>query len=606
MKQLALALVALALLLVPRSFAESGDTLVIGPLQVRIECPWPSTVTKGYQPVRFTATNAGESTEVLEVILKAGYNNALRVERTVGVGPLETLEFELMVPAYVTNGRSFRAELTVGSETKTSNTLGQVGASSEYGHDVVIFSGAELPAGQAESWSQALSPPATGSGPSYWGSRWRNLGFDKDADWEAKARVDVVSVPFDRMSGDWRAYTSLDLAVVDLAGGAPPRAGLEALMAWARTGGEVLFAGGDVNNRLAGLGAVTPWLDSRFQLEAVQSPTGVRRYQCGFGRVLVAPTDGLFDDLGLSAAVLDELRSRIRTEWTPSPRASRGRGMGLSPAIPGLGNLPMRAFTLMMLLFGIVVWPVNFLLVKRSGKPVRLLITIPAIALGASLLALGYGLFWQGVDIQTQSTTVGLIDQRSGLAENAEVRSIYAGLAPGRGLVPGAGTAIFPWEAVGDWSQGTTLRIDYRDGEERYRGDFLPSRTQLRQALVSDRPTRLRVEFLPDGTLTNGLGVDLEELIAHAPDGSWWLLDGRLPAGEVGRLVPTEAPQPALTKFTPFNASGDWTLPRGTYSAVTASPALRDPAGLELTEVAGHHSLLGVLARDAAFPEATK
>jgi len=604
LRKLAWALFALVLS-TSSLFAQSSDTIVVGPLQVRVECAWPGTVTKGYQPVRITAISAGEQPEALGLTLKAGYNNALRVQRTVAVGALETVTFEMLMPAYISNGRSFRLEASAGGEKASSNTLGQTGSASEYGHDVAVFATGPVEAGRGAKWSQALTPdPAKGS-PTYWGARWRNLGFNKDTDWDAKATVNVADVPFEAMSADWRAYTSLDFAVVDLEGGAPARAELEALLAWVRTGGEVAFAAGSVNAELAKLDALAPWLEDRFLLEPSVGSPDVRRYQCGFGRILVAPTDKLLDDKGLAAGVLSEMRSRIRTEWTPSPRASRGRGTGLSPAIPGLGTLPYRAFIVLMLLFGVLVWPVNFLLVRRSGQPVRLLLTIPAIALCASLLALAYGFFWQGVDIKTQSTTVAVLDQRTGIAENAEARSVYAGLAPGRGLVPGAGTAVFPWGQVGDWNQGTTLRIDYRDGEERYGGDFLPSRTQIRQALISNRATRLRVEFAADGQLTNGLGVDLEDLIARAPDGGWWQLSGKLQAGQTGQLVEIAAPPASFAELTPFNELRDWTLPRGTYSATTTLPALRDPAGLELVDIAGYHSVLGVLARDAAFPKAS-
>jgi hypothetical protein len=493
----------------------------------------------------------------------------------------------------------------VGGEDASSNTLGATGGEDEYVHNLAIFSSGAAPAGRAERWSRELSPSTAGS-TSYWDTRWRNLGFHKDKDWDSVASVVVTDVQFAKMSADWRAYTSLDLAVVDLDSGTPPKSELAALVAWVRTGGEVALVGQDINAKLARLDVLAPWLEDRFLLASTPGAPRVRRYQCGFGRILVAEASALFDDRGLVASVMAEARERIRTGWTPSPRASRGRGLGLDPAIPGMGSLPYRAFIVLMILFGVLVWPVNFYFVKRSGKPVRLLFTIPAIAFGASLLVLIYGFFWQGLDIKTQSVTQAVLDQRTGIVDHAEARALYAGLAPGRGLVPGAGTAVFPWTEHGDWTDNTVFRIDYRAGEQRYGAGFLPSRTQIRQLLLSDRATRLRLEFHPDGSLTNGLGVDLVDLIVHAPDGGWWRLDGKVPAGDSGRLVETGEPKHDAGNLPAFEAGRIESLPRATYSARTSTAALRDTAGLELIEVEGEHTLLGVFPLDTAFPGASQ
>lgn len=608
MRPLGRALLALVVLSLG-SLGQSTDTLVAGPLQVRLECPWPTSVTKGYQPMKVRVTHQGESPEVLSLEIRGGWNDDLRISESLLVAPLETVEFEVLVPAYLADARNFRVIVEGAGNKSTSNSLGASGSTDEYVHNVVVFSDGAQAAGRAERWGQELTATSSTGSPRYWNSRWRNLGFHLDKDWEAKASVAVTDVSFEDMSRDWRAYTSLDAVVVDLANGSPPHEALEALLAWGRTGGAVIFSGRDATALLAKDDAAQPWLEDRFGLEPRLAAPKVRRYQNGFGRLLVAPTEGLLDDTGVAGSLLGELRERVRTEWTPSPRGSRGSGLSFVPSIPGLSNLPYRAFVALMLLFGILVWPVNFYFVRKKGRPVWLLITIPAIALVASLMVLSYGFFWQGLEIQTQSTTVALLDQRSGVVENAEVRALYAGLAPGRGLVPGSGTAIFPWGASDRGGRTGIYRIEHTEGEERYAASFLPSRTQVRQALVTDRTSRLRVDLGANSQLTNGLGARILTLVLHAPDGSWWQLRGTVAAGESGELERLDSALEvgeACEDLPAFDLGASAELPRGTYAARLETRAFSDDAGLELVEIDGDHTMLGVLPLDVPAPGATR
>ncbi|MDF1797627.1 MAG: hypothetical protein P1V81_00495 [Planctomycetota bacterium] len=590
---LALLLVLLALAPPSPAVGEQQNTQV-GRLSVVATSPWPNAATKGYQPLQIQAENPSDQPAEVEILVKAGWGNeGMRIERTLRVEPLQRATVEMLVPAYIWNSQEFRLELFSDGDRAYTGSLGSTGSFAMYAHLVAVFSKAGSSSGRGETWSKALSPATTST---TWGQgRWRNLGLHMEKDWSANVSVTVGDVAFEDMSRRWEAYSSLDLAVLDVEGGLPASAELEALFAWVRLGGVVILAGKDANRTLAGVDAVSEWTDSRFALDDVP---GAQRYQCGFGRILVVPRSGLLDDARLRDAALGELRQRVRTDWTPSTRGSRGSGEGLRPRVPGIGALPYRAFVALMILFAILVGPVNFFWTKRRGKPAALLFTIPLLALGGALLALGYGFFWQGVDVKTHSDTVALLDQRSGLVSNAEVRAVYAGLAPGQGLLPGQGTGIFPWGT--DLMNREDVRYEIRSGpESSYRGGFLPSRLQVRQAILTARGSKLRLQaqFGADScTLQNGLGVDLEELVVRGHDGAWFELEGRLDAGGTVSLSKLAAP-PDLEGLAAFHPEALAVLPRGSYSARTSTSAFRDDCGLELNELSGSHAVLGVLAK---------
>lgn len=593
-RALALLLVLFALSL-PSSAAGEQQNTQVGRLAVVATSPWPNAATKGYQPLLIQAENPSEEPADLEILVKAGWGNeGMRIERSIRVEPLQRATVEMLVPAYIWNSQEFRLELFSDGDRSYTGSLGSTGSFAMYAHLVAVFSKAGSPSGRGEAWTTALSPTGT---TTTWGQgRWRNHGLHMEKDWNTNVSVTVGDVAFEDMSRRWEAYSSLDLAVVDVEGGLPSSAELEALFAWVRLGGVVILAGDDANRILSGVDAVSEWTDSRFALDDVP---GVQRYQCGFGRILVVPRSGLFDDARLRDAAVAELRQRVRSDWTPSTRGSRGSGEGFRPRVPGIGALPYRAFVALMILFAIIVGPVNFLWTKRRGKPAALLFTIPLVALGGALLALGYGFFWQGVDTKTHSDTVAMLDQRSGLVSNAEVRALYAGLAPGRGLLPGQGTGVFPWGT--DLMNREDVRYEIRSGQENsYRAGFLPSRLQVRQAILTARGSKLRlqVELGPDScTVQNGLGVDLEQLVVHGHDGAWFELDGPLDAGGTVSLSKLGA-APDLEELVSFHPEALAVLPRGSYSARTSTSAFRDDCGLDLNELSGSHAVLGVLAKE--------
>jgi hypothetical protein len=201
------------------------------------------------------------------------------------------------------------------------------------------------------------------------------------------------------------------------------------------------------------------------------------------------------------------------------------------------------------------------------------------------------------------------------------MRELFAGLAPARGLAPGAGTSVYASE---DYSGG------YGFGDRRYvvelaggtllAGDFLPSRKRVVQVLAVERAERARLDVRPGDTdgpdgpdgpglvVDNNLGVAIEALFVRDPRGELHRLASRLEPGAsatlavvprgraeeldelLGAPVPLTPGRPAEHGFDP---------PGGCYVARLASGPFRDDCGIETNELAGSHTVLGVLPLDA-------
>ena len=575
--------------------------------------PWPDDLSKGYMPMFLDFENTNLAETRVSITATGGYRDGVRIQKSVVLAPGEKRHLEVLLPAYVENATNFRVTLESGSDSGSSWNQGNSGSGVADSHAVALFSQKPPRNGRDTGWGSLLSPASATSTPAghysyYRDSPWRNLGLTKQADWDRVASVNLVESSYDLMSARWESYSSLDLVVLDVSSGLPNAADLKALLERVRMGGVVMFSGRDANQILAGVDDVRDWLEDRFLVgEIRRGSDSVRSYQCGFGRALVHGNGGLLDAPEALEAVMVNLRSEVRTDWTPSPRGSRGSGSGLSPGIAGVGVLPYRTFVTLMVLFAICVGPLNFWYMRKKGTPARLIVSIPGVALVASILILAYGFLGQGVSVRTDSHTVSLLDQRTGLVSTADSRAVFAGIAPGRGLVPGQGTGIFPLGVDLVNREDVIYSIDHGQTTA-YTAGFLPSRVQVRQAILTSRTSHLRLDFDSSGgglLVRNGLGVAVQGLQVHGEDGSWYELgEASLEVGGEARLTAMDgAPEPKKPVWFEREADRLWefhpidlaTLPVGTFSARLEQNPFGDDCGVETREVSGSHGLLGVM-----------
>jgi hypothetical protein len=608
--RLGLLLAALALASLPAK--GQGKTIFVNDVRVHMETPWPDSVNKGYQPLMLELENTRNREAVVSMHLTGGREDNLRISRTIGLGAGELRRLELLVPAYVQGARDYGVQWTSGGDRKSAWGLGSTGEVGAGTHSLAVFTGQIEGRGRDTRWASELSPAAvtttTGTYRYYQRIPWRNSGLSGEGVWKDRGVVKVAEIDYALMSSKWESYSSLDLAIVEVDTGLPSQAELSALLAWVRMGGVVVFSGRDANQALAGMDEARDWVEDRFLIGTSDSgPRGIRSYQFGFGHLLVHTDTGLLDNESVQTAVLAELRNPLRTDWTPSPRGSRGSGESLAPGIDGVGALPYRMFVTMMVIFALLVGPLNFMYMRRKGTPARLLVSIPLLAAVCSVAILAYGFLWQGVSVRADSHTVSLLDQRSGLVSATNTRSVFAGIAPGRGLVPGQGTGIFPLGIDIVNREKAIYRVE-QEAATSYSASFMPSRVQIRQAVLTSRTSHLRLDMttvVGGLQVQNALDVEVTDLLVHNKDGKWYALQGEsLKAGGSTTLAAISGP-PAPSKPIWFTREAEqlWTfhgtdmpeLPRGTYSANLTRDPFVDDCGVEVTEIGGSHGLLGVM-----------
>jgi hypothetical protein len=258
----------------------------------------------------------------------------------------------------------------------------------------------------------------------------------------------------------------------------------------------------------------------------------------------------------------------------------------------------------MLVLFALLIGPVNFILVKKLGRPSLLLVSVPAIALITSLGLVAYGVLSQGLDVKVVTRSFTLLDQRLHRASTVELRNLFAGGSPGPGMRPAEGSTCFV-NGMHDW-RDELLAIDQSDGTL-LGADYLPVRRPVSHALLSDGAARGRLEVAVDGgelTITNGLGARVETLLLRAADGGYLRLLQPLEDGARARLAPFSPPTDAefFSAVKAIRAAllgeAEDALPPGTYLARLEASPFTDDCGLELVTRSGEHHVLGVLERE--------
>ncbi len=584
-------------------------------LRVSVESPWPETLGRGYVPlfVSFENDSGDDAVVELEARLEGWANPQQVTARRVALKQGERREVELIVPLFVTHsgswGSNYSVEVRLGRRTERLGVgIGSAGWEPQLA-SFVLFTASPWESSLPGELEQALK---VGDLSSRGGST-------------PVPDVGAGLARFDRMPSDPAGYTSLDAVLVDTRAGFPDPGRLGPLLAWARLGGRVVFVGelDQLEQRLQGLPAMEGAFDERFrlrtqetmrdlarwsetsddELQIVDTPrltrAGAAAYRHGFGTLYLAP--GFESDAErdvLRAALRPASRHAVLGELVPLP-GLRGPGF-LRPgiAIPGVDRLPLRSFMAMLLLFALVIGPANLILLRRFKRPALLLLTVPSLSLIASLGIVAYGILGQGVDVKTAAYSLTHLDQANHRAATYELRQMFAGLSPGRGLVPRAGTSVYPTEP----GERHKLYEIESGGERVLSGAFLPVRTPVDQVYLTEEASRLRLDFDLAGevvSVTNTLPVRVDGVLLHAGEGDWFARFAWIEPGEKVPLERVDAQRIeafAVAESNPLLEGR--TVPAGGYLALLAANPFRDDCGVEHNEVDGRHAVLGTLAAE--------
>jgi hypothetical protein len=603
-----LAELALACLALCTPLEEKELQLTDTAITVRAATVWPAQVHKGWIPCQVTVANGGERACTVDVRATA-WGVEREVEASISVPAGAEGSIEMLLPAFANTQNQYTLRLL--HEGRSHWLAGNFGGS-ELGmvdaRSILYFSEGEPEAGLTERWSGELSTAeVSGAGPviRHSGGLTGYVTFTPPRPATTTGtpnNVQVHHVRFDRLPQHAESFTSVDVVVLDASTGLPGERALAPLFQWLRLGGTVALLGPRAAELARASSELAPWLEPRFALEHESVALAQR---AGLGTLLIddappfstpeqrnAVQHAALDGNGM---VHDDGGSRMRTNL---------------PVVPDLFALPYKLFALLLVLFAIVIGPVNFVVVKRTKRPVMLLVTIPVIALGAAVALFGFGIVSQGLGVKVASHTFALLDQREHRSMASEMRMLFAGLAPARGLEPGPGAALMQvarYSSSGAWIQpaydGQRYLVAHDPGLV-LAGGYLPARSAFLHQIVTERAERGRLELARSGgelAATNALGTAVERLLVRDETGRYWTSSEPLRESARTTLAPLAeaeavdlARELGLASLMPEVAA----LPAACYLARLERGVFGDDCGVAGEESVSFHHVLGVLATD--------
>lgn len=583
-----LALGLVGLLLRPGRADASGEfrTIELESLRVTVDTEWPGIVAAGYVPVRVELTNSGEPRTIDVVIAGSRFfgsgrgarNGNVQIERRIDLARGDRVRFTMPVPV-IAGAENFG--VTIREDGQTLHRFGytnvQVPGRTAATGALIVASGPF--ATRAAEWRRTMTGRA-GSGVV------SSLTLSAGAA-PGLPVLDHVLGP-DRLPTNWIGYTSLRTIVV----GPDEWKGLSeeqraGVLAWTAAGGNLLLVDADSSSLFS-----TPAPDA--------NPTTPTARAYLFGRIREV-SSGVIAARGLGAVLAESERLQdpdlslpvsLRTDWN----AIAERGFRLP--IPGIEGARPRAYLLILILFSVLIGPVNYWILARRRQQVLFVLTAPLLSVLFIFVLAGYVLASEGNAVYGRAASITMLDQGRRLAATRASISLYsAGLTAAGALRYSPDTAVVH---IGTDGSGRMDRVtlDLADGQ-RYSSSVLQARAPSNVEQVAVRTARERLTFTRE---TAGIGVvnALDAPVTHLlykEGGRVYRLAAPLGAGERAVLEPA-AIDPA--SFVPAGVLLAVRLrhlvehqPDGSYLAVLERSPFWEPGFASLIERGSFHLVIG-------------
>ncbi len=590
-KLLAAPLAAL-FLVVSSGLARAGEqSAVVDDVHVTLTSNWPSTLNRGWQPITVRIDNPTDDERTISMLFTSSSSPSTdAVSRRVRVPAHDGARFELALPVRASLSNSYFVNITSGGDRQYMN-IGAEQMSPVNERIVLVASRGGPTTVDTAGWATRLSEESDPRAP----EDHRKLlarGVTSSSP-TTPEHVRVAGIAYENLSELIEAYSSLHALVLDVGEGAlPSRGALDAIEGWVRTGGVLAIGGRGAWAVIAKEPALSAWVEPRFRVR--ESPDVVT-YACGLGTLIVFEGDAVL-------ASPDQVIALNKSIEALAPLNDIQPRSAFDIAIPGV-EVPFRSLTLILVLFAILVGPVNLILVRRSKRPALLLLTIPAISIVFSVGLVVYGAAAQGLDVRATSQSIGVLDQRSHHGSSHERRLMFAGLAVGDGIRPGPGTVVQrAYEASFDWRKRDEYTTTYASGTT-LSGAWLPVRTPTKTVFTVDRAARGRIdiEHTADGwKATNGLDSPVTWLVFRDTSGDMHLFDSTIAPGRSGVASAVGPDSNSVRGLESANVLAETLedgafLPRGAWIGRVGSSALLDPCGIQYEEKASNHVVMGIL-----------
>lgn len=535
--------------------AAAARAQTVGDVSVNV-LPLPSTgggqsTTHGYMEARVSLTNrspvlAHQVTLTLPGDGRGGYGNSIAaITRTVTLAPNANAVVSLFQPPLPIGGEGLR--VTIDGNSSWLSTTAWSHATDSYGG--------------GHRWLAVLiSPSLTDAG-----SQLSTVTENKPP----RFSVHRSELPAAQWSNQWLGYTRFDAVMLRSSEmrQLPVEVG-EALRRYVQAGGTLMVIGD-------GWSVPDNWGPRQINHEPVVPVVNVE-----LGMVvpltseqqIVSHVDGLM-----------ELISRNNSAWENRPDLDAANAK--LPVVEKL-SIPVRGLLALIVLFAVVIGPVNLWVLGRKRRRMWLLWTVPTISILTCGAIWGYSLLAEGWRGQSRSRTLTILDQQNLTATTIGWMGFYAPLTPADGLRFSADTEVTPLvdRGYGYYRHGSHAgrsRTLVQTGEQHLDSGWIVARVPAYFMLRNTAtPVRQRMIFTPnpDGTVnaTNGLGIDIQRLTYLDFSGVVHSAVAPIPAG--GKVTLTRIrlkdKMPVVSRWYPLYI-GNW---MDQFNALNADPSARPNA----------------------------
>ncbi|MCR4575393.1 MAG: hypothetical protein K5787_16660 [Lentisphaeria bacterium] len=259
-------------------------------------------------------------------------------------------------------------------------------------------------------------------------------------------------------------------------------------------------------------------------------------------------------------------------------------------------ELPMFLLLCVMIIFAVIIGPLNYWYLQKKGKQLLLILTTPAISILFCLIVFLFITFREGWQSHGSVYGFTLLDQTEHQA------TTFARVVMNAALRPSGGFRFSADELISFNQEEGNIDVLDEPGQI-IAPSIMKTRVPLDYNIKITEPRREQLEItFHEGmaTVVNGLGAEILSLTVHAPDGNIYILNSNLPPGGSATLsqkdfVPIEKRPASFTfeQMTEFLNKQKNLLPPAGYYWATLKEPLFYSKGMEPDTLDATHYVIG-------------
>ena len=503
----------------------------------------------GYAEYRIVVSNrSSDKTHQVTLILPGtsyGVNEKRirEITRSVVVGPSATVHVSLLQPPVPMPGRGlgvaidgkmrqedvplgisqhgrnvFLSRVTTGGSTKIRVSSSNL--------TLRVLTSRDVDTTDLHTYTDSLFGTSFSSSPSPSTGR-----FPPSSGGQAPYEIVSLGFPVSSWSASWLGFSSFDGIVVtgDAIRRMPPDV-QSALWGYVECGGSLFVLGG---RELPESWRLKELPKSELSTESAE----LIIYDVGFGECIVSPeTDTKkLDQDQWWLIVASWLETAVPWRWNGVTEDINN----IFPVVDSLG-IPVRGLYFLMLLFALVIGPVNLIVLSRKNRRIWMLWTTPVISLITCLAVFAYATFAEGWKRQIRTEGLTILDEKTRRATTIGWTAFYSALTPSEGLHFGYETELTP--APQSMITNSPRTVDWTHDQHLASGWVtarVPSHFMVRKSETRRERITVRRGTNADLRIVNGLGADINQFWLADKDGTIYSASA-ISAGEEAKLTALE------------------------------------------------------------------